>query len=297
MANSSQINLGSLLSVCIDAAQRAGAIIRKVWKSGKLDIKEKGKDDPFTIADVHSQQLIMGLLRKKWPKLQMVGEEECEILPSSLEPKLDIIDLQKVPEIYRSVELDDIVVFIDPLDATKEFTVGNLEAVMSLVGIAIKGEAVAGVMYQPFVDHENLDEGKTIWGMKGMGTVGIQTKFRNDGKIVLATTRTHSDAAVELAVQLIHPDSVLKVGGSGHKSYLVLQGVADVYVFPTIGTKKWDTCAPEAIIEAAGGSFTDKKGHQIPYFVNSDPHNRDGILCSMKDHQKYVDLIKPLSNL
>ena len=66
------INLGELLSVCIDAAIKAGEIIREVWKSGKLDIVDKGSDtgvfDPFTIADVQSQQLIMGLLLKKWPK-------------------------------------------------------------------------------------------------------------------------------------------------------------------------------------------------------------------------------------
>lgn len=71
--------------MAIDAAERAGEIIREVWKSGKLDIKEKGVDDPFTEADVKSQQvlspvslrdfqLIMGLLTKRWPKLAVVGE-------------------------------------------------------------------------------------------------------------------------------------------------------------------------------------------------------------------------------
>ncbi len=55
------------------------------------------------------------------------------------------------------------------MDATKEFTLGNLEAVITLIGISYKGcvhpkdsvsntgsgDPVAGVMYQPFVDDES----------------------------------------------------------------------------------------------------------------------------------------------
>lgn len=33
---------------------------------------------------------------------------------------------------------------------------------------------------------------------------------------------------------------------------MLLEGAADAYVFPSLGTKKWDTCAPQAILEAAG---------------------------------------------
>ena len=74
----SQINIGQLLSVCVDAAQKAGNEIRSVWKSGDLGndkqlyvflldhkgVKDKGNDDPMTKADIRSQQLIMGLLYK-----------------------------------------------------------------------------------------------------------------------------------------------------------------------------------------------------------------------------------------
>jgi fructose-1,6-bisphosphatase/inositol monophosphatase family enzyme len=72
-------DIGLLLSVCIDAAQRAGNEIRKVWKSGNLGIKDKGNDDPFTIADVNAQKLIMGLLSKQFPELPMIGEEDIGI--------------------------------------------------------------------------------------------------------------------------------------------------------------------------------------------------------------------------
>jgi len=97
---------------------------------------------------------------------------------------------------------------------------------------------------------------------------------------------------VENAISKIGPQEVIRVGGAGHKALLVLEATADVYLFATKGTKKWDTCAPEAIIRAVGGVLTDKHGNKLPYFANSEFHNLEGVLCAMKDHQKYVDKLK-----
>jgi hypothetical protein len=46
MSDVKLINVGELLSACVDAAQRAGDEIRKVWKSGDLQIKDKGGTNP-----------------------------------------------------------------------------------------------------------------------------------------------------------------------------------------------------------------------------------------------------------
>jgi 3'(2'), 5'-bisphosphate nucleotidase len=129
--NNSKINIGLLLSSCIDAAEQSGEIIRNIWNSGKLEIKNKGWDDPCTKADILSQQLIMGLLRQKWGNnLTIVGEETCEIPNLSKYPNLKLIDLEKVPSQLREVDMEDICIFIDPLDATKEFTEGYLDAIL-----------------------------------------------------------------------------------------------------------------------------------------------------------------------
>ena len=50
---------------------------------------------------------------------------------------------------------------------------------------------------------------------------------------------------------------MLKVGGSGHKVLLLIEGKAHAYVFPSPGCKKWDTCAPEAILHALGGKVSE----------------------------------------
>ena len=36
----------------------------------------------------------------------------------------------------------------------------------------------------------------------------------------------------------------------------VIEGDAHAYVFASPGTKKWDTCAPEAVLVAMGGALT-----------------------------------------
>jgi len=115
--------------------------------------------------------------------------------------------------------------------------------------------------------------------------------------ITIVKRNPHGDAVVQKALEMIHPDQVIKVGGAGHKALLVLDGTADVYLFPTKGTKKWDTCAPEAVLVAAGGELTDKDGKKLRYFSNSEASNSNGIVASFRDHEKHIKQLSGLSML
>ncbi|KAI6652339.1 3'(2'),5'-bisphosphate nucleotidase 1 [Oopsacas minuta] len=44
-----------VLALSVQAARKAGCIIREVHSGGKLDVVEKGVDDPQTIADRRSE--------------------------------------------------------------------------------------------------------------------------------------------------------------------------------------------------------------------------------------------------
>ena len=46
---------------------------------------------------------------------------------------------------------------------------------------------------------------------------------------------------------------------------MVLENVVDAYIYPTPGTKRWDTCAGDALIRAAGGAVTDLHGQELVY--------------------------------
>ena len=79
----------------------------------------------------------------------------------------------KLPENIVKAAFEDMTVWIDPLDGTKEFTEGFLDHVTVLVGIAIGKDAIGGVIHQPFWNYQNQDKdkvlGRTFYGVVGAG--------------------------------------------------------------------------------------------------------------------------------
>lgn len=73
----------------------------------------------------------------------------------------------------------------------------------------------------------------------------------------------------------------------------LLEGKAHAYVFASPGCKKWDTCAPEAVLEAHGGILTDILGKHYSYGANVLHLNKLGVIATAKsvNHQKIIDLI------
>lgn len=64
---------------------------------------------------------------------------------------------------FTEFEAQDTVVWIDPLDGTRDFTLGNLSAVTVLIGLAVKGVPKIGVVHHPFTTNEQLSPGLTFF--------------------------------------------------------------------------------------------------------------------------------------
>ena len=274
------VDIGVLLSASLSLARQASSIIRRV-SQGELIITQKGSDgvdDPMTQADEASQKLIIAGLWSVYPGLSIVGEEDTpELQPALEQPALDLIDLARVPEGLRNVPMDDVCVYVDPLDATKEFTLGRTWCVMTLIGITLRGVPVAGVMHQPF-EGDNED-GHCIYSLQGYGVHGLKKKEKLGTGVVAVTTASHSSAALDEVIALVAPDSVVREGGCGYKALMVAQGQADVYLYPQPGTKRWDTAAPEAIFREMGGVMTDRFGKDIIYEKQGDMLNQSLVAC------------------
>ncbi len=73
----------------------------------------------------------------------------------------------------------------------------------------------------------------------------------------------------------------------------VLEGLAHAYVYANQGCKRWDTCAPEALLNASGGRLTGIDGSLYSYLADVDPVCRMGVLaCPHKSwHQAYHERI------
>ncbi|XP_016794525.1 3'(2'),5'-bisphosphate nucleotidase 1 isoform X12 [Pan troglodytes] len=166
MASSNTV-LMRLVASAYSIAQKAGMIVRRVIAEGDLGIVEKTcATDLQTKADRLAQMSICSSLARKFPKLTIIGEED---LPSE-EVDQELIEdsqweeilKQPCPSQYSAIKEEDLVVWVDPLDGTKEYTEGLLDNVTVLIGIAYEGKAIAGVINQPYYNYEiiQLIEGK-----------------------------------------------------------------------------------------------------------------------------------------
>jgi len=292
-----------VLASSVAIADRAGEIVRDIWSGGDLGIVEKtGKDDLQTQADRSAQNCIVASLARQYPQLTVVGEEgeqDLSGVPADwiVEDADTTVSSLPCPARLVGTSLSDITVWVDPLDGTKEYTQGLLDHVTVLIGIAVGKEAVAGVIHQPYWNYQSTDPnaklGRTFYGLVGTGVFGLTPVSPPVGKRIVTTTRSHTTGVVQDCLDIIQADEVLKVGGAGHKVILLMEGQAHAYVFPSPGCKKWDTCAPEAILHAMGGKLTDMKGNSYEYHSQVEHRNSEGVLATaiLSDHAWYQDII------
>ncbi|KAM9797978.1 3'(2'),5'-bisphosphate nucleotidase 1 [Neosynchiropus ocellatus] len=288
-----------LVASAFCVAERAGEIVRKVLHSGELGIVEKtGANDLQTLADRLAQQSICASLARRFPKITIIGEED---LPSE-EVREDLIENGQSEEILQrtcpaelsGITEEELVVWVDPLDGTKEYTEGLLDNVTVLIGIAHAGRAIAGVINQPFYNYQlgpGAHLGRTLWGMPGLGAFGFQLQEAPGDRRIVTTTRSHSNKVVTACVDAMEPHEVVRVGGAGNKIIQLIEGRASAYVFASLGCKKWDTCAPEAVLHAVGGKLTDM--HNKPYRYDADVQhmNSTGVLATLRHHDYYASRV------
>nr|XP_046228519.1 3'(2'),5'-bisphosphate nucleotidase 1 isoform X2 [Scatophagus argus] len=280
-------------------AEMAGAIVRKVLHTGELGIVQKtGANDLQTLADRLAQQSICASLSKRFPKITIIGEEE---LPAE-DISEDLIEnghseeilRETCPPEYSGLKEEELVVWVDPLDGTKEYTEGLLDNVTVLIGIAHRGKAIAGVINQPFYNYqlgEGAALGRTMWGMPGLGAFGFQLQEVPGDRRIITTTRSHSNKVVTDCVDAMEPHEVIRVGGAGNKIIQLVEGRASAYVFASPGCKKWDTCAPEAILNAVGGKLTDMHGNAYRYDAAVKHMNSAGVLATLRNHEYYLSRV------
>ncbi|XP_055957280.1 3'(2'),5'-bisphosphate nucleotidase 1, partial [Patella vulgata] len=193
-----------------------------------------------------------------------------------------------------NVQDDEVVIWVDPLDGTAEYTQGFLDHVTVLIGVAVKGTAVGGVIYQPYYNYQappEVKRGRCIWGVVGLGSFGFTKTTPPEGQNIITTTRSHSNRIVTESVEACQPTEIVRVGGAGHKVLLLIEGKVHAYVFGSPGCKKWDTCAPEAVLHAVGGTLTDMHGNPIKYHKGVQKRNSGGVLATLSNHKWYAERI------
>jgi 3'(2'), 5'-bisphosphate nucleotidase len=234
--------LAAELACARDLAQNAGELIMRL-RRGELDIEMKPGDEPVTIADRKSSEMIVAGIAAKFPTDTIVSEEA----------PLGAL----VPERMW---------LIDPIDGTKDYIRGD-EGFSVMIGLVVAGRPVLGVVYQPLHQRTFYASPGGAFVETADGTVAPLrvSDVATAGEARLVASKSHRSDDMERVKSTLGIDNELNIGSVGVKLSLISLGVRDLYVSPSTKTKAWDTCAPEAILVRAGGRITDLFGGPIDY--------------------------------
>ncbi len=249
---------GREIEVASRLAREAGDGILKIYATD-FAVQYKTKRDPVTEADRLASRVIVDGLRREFPEDMVVSEEE------------PIDPLRSFP---------DRVWYVDPVDGTREFIKRNGEFAV-MIGLAVEGCARLGVVFRPVT--AELFAGvveQEAWLEKA----GVETPLRVSGEtrpahLRLVTSRSHRHRLVDEMRRRLAISEECRIGSVGIKVGLLVTQQADIYLEPSGMTKAWDSCAPEAILRAAGGRMTDLLGTPLRY-SQRDVENRQGLVAT-----------------
>jgi len=246
--------LEDVLAIGRDAAEIVSAVYRTAFA-----VELKGPNDPVTRADREANTLICARLAERFPGDAIIAEETPPETAAEA----------------RSLVQSERVFFVDPLDGTREFADRNGEFAV-MIGLAIRGRAALGVLVMP-------ETGVALCGRVGPSPIAFcegpdgarrpltVSRESDPSKATMMVSRSHRPALVEPLSSRIGVRRVVPCGSVGVKVARVATGEADVYVHAGRGAKLWDACAPDAVLVAAGGRFTDLDGAPIDYAYGGLP--------------------------
>jgi 3'(2'), 5'-bisphosphate nucleotidase len=242
-------------------AREAGRILLEVYATAFDVVEKPGDAGPVTVADERANTYLVAELRRAFPGDGVVAEESA-----------DTSDAARAARCW----------FVDPMDGTREFIARNGQFAVQ-VGLAIEGEAVLGVVYCPPSD--KLYAGVVGHGctleMAGRRCALNMVQETEPSALRLVVSRSHKSRKSELVRQALGITRVTEAGSVGLKCGLLAEGAADLYLHPSDRSYRWDACAPEAILRAAGGVLTDFAGRPYRY-DGSELRNARGLLgCSV----------------
>ncbi|MBX3160059.1 MAG: 3'(2'),5'-bisphosphate nucleotidase CysQ [Deltaproteobacteria bacterium] len=241
----------------IDLARQAGAEVVRL-RRGELGVEMKAGDEPVTVADRRASELIVAGLRQTFPNDPVVSEELAPEAAAFAQRRLWLVD---------------------PIDGTKDFIRGG-DGFSVMIGLVVDGRPALGVVHQPTIDRTYFATPDGGAHMLHAGTARdlAVSAVATAGEARLVASASHRTDDIDRVKERLGIEDEQNIGSVGVKLCLIAQGQRDLYVNPSAKTKAWDTCAPEAILAAAGGRLSDLFGDAIDY--RGDMRHKRGLVAS-----------------
>ncbi len=236
------VKLDPYRAFMIELAELSGAFIRPFF--GRRDVKVELKADrsPVTAADRGAEELMRGLISRKFPGHGTIGEE------------------------FGNDRADaEFVWVIDPIDGTKSF-ISAVPLFGTLIGLLHKGQPVLGCIHQPVLRQLLVGDNKSA------SLNGRPVRTRAVRRIEDATLLTSDPVAIATLPgcreyqSLMNRARLARMWGDCYGYLLVATGFADAMFDPVMNP--WDIAALVPVVRGAGGTITDSRGGR-PYPARS----------------------------
>ena len=232
------------LDIAVEIAREAGSLLARLFK-GPQEISYKRPSDLVTEADRRSEALIVERLHRHFPGHAVVGEEGGG---------------QRIAS--------DYCWYVDPLDGTTNFAHGFPVFCVTL-GLAYRGEVIAGVVYDPTRDELFTAE-------RGAGA------YLNSQRIHVSQAASLSESLLatgfppvasnhDLNIQFYFRFTLLSHGirRAGSAALDLCTVAAGRFEgFWELKLNPWDKAAGSLLVTEAGGRVTDLTGR--PFSLQGD---------------------------
>jgi len=227
--------MSEYLDVAIDAAKKGGELALSYF-GNDIETEWKGVGDPVTIADKKCEELIIKVLKEKFPDYAFLGEEGGEQGAS------------------------EYVWIIDPIDGTYNFERGIPDWGI-LIALQKDNQIVLGVYWSPLHDiliHAEKGEGCFLNGKKTS-----VSNISNLPKAYVAFNMIDKFKKAHLEQQLFNlaETRTLRNMDKWHAFPYFLQGKIDARIHAP--PKYWDVAPFIIMTEEAGGIVTDFNGNPV----------------------------------
>jgi len=243
-----------------DLARASGEFIRPHFGDPALAVERKADATPVTVADKGAEELMRGLIARRFPDHGIIGEE------------------------YGAERAEaEFVWMLDPIDGTKSFITG-VPLWGTLIALLHRGQPVLGCIHQPILGQLMIGDGRVTT------LNGRPVRARRTPRIEEATLLTsdplnpakHQDGAKFDA--LCRRARLVRTWGDCYGYLLVAAGHADIMGDPIMNP--WDIAALVPIIRGAGGVITDWKGGS-PYpaestLASATPELHNAVLAALR---------------
>lgn len=239
----------TVFAALLEAGRAASEVVLRIYGEADVGAELKGPNDPVTRADKEANALLLDRLGRSLPGVAIVAEESD-------------------PSTWQGLGKHREALFVDPVDGTREFIAKNGEFCV-MIGFAEEGRATVGIVVESA-------HGRTYGGIVGETAFAVDANGTRRPFMVspsndiasarVAVSRFHRSKTVDEKLAKLGAKELVPVGSAGLKGVRVAEAALEIYAHPSGGqVKLWDACAPDAIVKAAGGVFTDATGREFDY--------------------------------